>query len=120
MNFPKLQIGNLVADIPIVQGGMGVKVSLASLASAVANEGGIGTISSIGLGDVDVSAKYYEDVSREALVEALREEMLIYAASLDFEKAARIRDRIAEICSQAGISDRPAKKRARKKKPRGR
>ena len=56
----------------------------------------------------------------EALVEALREEMLIYAASLDFEKAARIRDRIAEICSQAGISDRPAKKRARKKKPRGR
>ncbi len=52
MEIPKLQIGNLTANIPIVQGGMGVRVSLASLASAVANEGGIGTISSIGLGNI--------------------------------------------------------------------
>ncbi|MBU4444952.1 nitronate monooxygenase [bacterium] len=43
MEIPKLQIGSLTADIPIVQGGMGVRVSLASLASAVANEGGIGS-----------------------------------------------------------------------------
>ncbi len=56
----------------------------------------------------------------EALVEALREEMLMYSASLEFEKAARIRDRIAMICSEAGISDRPARKRAHKKKGRRR
>ena len=72
MNFPKLQIGNLIADVPIVQGGMGVKVSLSSLASAVANEGGIGTISSIGLGDVNIAAKDYEATSREALIEEIR------------------------------------------------
>ena len=37
-------IGDLEVPIPIVQGGMGVKVSTASLASAVANCGGAGTI----------------------------------------------------------------------------
>jgi nitronate monooxygenase len=68
MEIPKLQIGSLTADIPIVQGGMGVRVSLASLASAVANEGGIGTISSIGLGDLEASKQEYERISREALI----------------------------------------------------
>lgn len=68
MEIPKLQIGSLTSDIPIVQGGMGVRVSLASLASAVANEGGIGTISSIGLGDVETSKQEYERMSREALM----------------------------------------------------
>ena len=68
MKVPKLQIGSLTADIPIVQGGMGVRVSLSSLASAVANEGGIGTISSIGLGNLDDSKREYERISREALV----------------------------------------------------
>lgn len=67
MKIPKLQIGNITADIPIVQGGMGVRVSLSSLASAVANEGGIGTLSSIGLGDL-VAKQEYERMSREALV----------------------------------------------------
>ena len=45
-----LKIGNLIVKVPIVQGGMGVGVSLSGLASAVANEGGIGVISSAGLG----------------------------------------------------------------------
>jgi len=45
-----LIIGNLTASVPIVQGGMGVGISLSGLASAVANEGGIGVISSAGLG----------------------------------------------------------------------
>ncbi|MCK4338927.1 MAG: nitronate monooxygenase [Candidatus Cloacimonetes bacterium] len=68
MEIPKLQIGSLTADIPIIQGGMGVRVSLSALASAVANEGGIGTISSIGLGDIEASKKEYERISREALM----------------------------------------------------
>jgi len=68
IKIPKLKIGSLTADIPIVQGGMGVRVSLASLSSAVANEGGIGTISSIGLGDLEASKKEYERISREGLI----------------------------------------------------
>ena len=72
MNIPKLQIGNLTAEIPIVQGGMGVRISLASLAAAVAEEGGIGTISSIGLGDFEAAQTDYEQISREALQEEIR------------------------------------------------
>lgn len=40
-----LVIGDLVAKVPIIQGGMGVGVSRASLAGAVAKAGGIGVIS---------------------------------------------------------------------------
>lgn len=50
MEFKELRIGNLVAKIPIIQGGMGIGVSLSNLAAAVANEGGIGTISAAQIG----------------------------------------------------------------------
>ncbi|MGL5682778.1 MAG: NAD(P)H-dependent flavin oxidoreductase [Marinifilaceae bacterium] len=46
----KLKIGNLSISVPIIQGGMGVGISLSGLASAVANEGGVGVISAAGLG----------------------------------------------------------------------
>lgn len=45
-----LNIGGLSVAVPIVQGGMGVGISLSRLAGAVANEGGVGVISSAGLG----------------------------------------------------------------------
>ena len=43
-------IGELKIAIPIIQGGMGIGVSLSSLAAAVANEGGVGTISAVAPG----------------------------------------------------------------------
>lgn len=72
MKIPKLQFGSIAVDIPIIQGAMGVRVSLSSLASAVAEEGGIGTISSIGLGDIEASKNEYERMSREALEKEIR------------------------------------------------
>jgi nitronate monooxygenase len=72
MKIPSLQIGDITVRIPIIQGGMGVRVSLAGLASAVANEGGIGTIAAVGLGDIEDSKLDFERVSREALVRELR------------------------------------------------
>ena len=45
-----LKIGNLVAKRPVIQGGMGVGVSLSSLAGAVAKAGGIGIISTAQIG----------------------------------------------------------------------
>lgn len=45
-----LVIGDLRAKLPIIQGGMGVAISLSGLASAVANEGGIGMISAAAIG----------------------------------------------------------------------
>ena len=44
------KIGDLTVKLPIIQGGMGVGVSLSGLASAVANEGGVGVISCAGIG----------------------------------------------------------------------
>ena len=46
----ELKIGDLVAKLPIIQGGMGVRISLSNLASAVANSGGIGIIATAGIG----------------------------------------------------------------------
>ena len=43
-------IGNIEIKVPVIQGGMGVGISLSGLASAVANEGGVGVISCAGLG----------------------------------------------------------------------
>ncbi len=45
-----LKIGNLDIKIPIIQGGMGVGISLSGMATAVANQGGVGVIASAGLG----------------------------------------------------------------------
>lgn len=67
-----LKIGDLVARLPIVQGGMGVGISLSGLASAVANAGGVGVISSAGLGLI------YKDRAKsvaEAAIEGLKEEL---------------------------------------------
>jgi len=48
--LPTLTIGQHTAQYPILQGGMGIRISGASLAAAVANAGGIGIISAMGLG----------------------------------------------------------------------
>jgi nitronate monooxygenase len=68
----QLKIGNLTARLPIIQGGMGVGISLSGLASAVANEGGVGVISCAGLGLIyRHSAKDY----MEACIIGLKEEI---------------------------------------------
>ncbi|SMO56869.1 NAD(P)H-dependent flavin oxidoreductase YrpB, nitropropane dioxygenase family [Balnearium lithotrophicum] len=53
--LPRLRIKNLEPKYPIIQGGMGAKVSLHKLASAVANAGGIGVISAVLLHEKDRS-----------------------------------------------------------------
>jgi len=48
--WPSLRIGDLEVLHPIIQGGMGVRISLHSLASAVSREGGIGVIAAAAIG----------------------------------------------------------------------
>ena len=50
MELPSLRIGNLEAKKPIIQGGMGIGISLSQLAGAVAKEGGVGLISAAQIG----------------------------------------------------------------------
>ena len=65
-------IGNFEIKLPIIQGGMGVGISLSGLASAVANEGGVGVISCAGLGLLykNISGTY-----NEKCIYGLREEI---------------------------------------------
>lgn len=49
MKIPELHLADLVAKVPVIQGGMAVRISMAPLAAAVAEEGGIGLIAGSGL-----------------------------------------------------------------------
>lgn len=49
MKLPELKIGTLVARVPIIQGGMAIRISTARLAAAVGEEGGIGLIAASGM-----------------------------------------------------------------------
>lgn len=53
INLEKLSIGELTIPFPLIQGGMGIGISLSGLASAVANMGGVGVISSVGIGMIN-------------------------------------------------------------------
>jgi nitronate monooxygenase len=68
----ELKIGDLTARLPIIQGGMGVCISLSGLASAVANEGGIGVIACavIGMSEPD----FFSNLA-EADIRVLRREI---------------------------------------------
>jgi nitronate monooxygenase len=62
MKMPELKIGDLISRLPIIQGGMGVGISMSGLASAVANAGGIGVIAGAmaGITEKDVSSNGLE------------------------------------------------------------
>jgi NAD(P)H-dependent flavin oxidoreductase YrpB (nitropropane dioxygenase family) len=71
--IPSLKIGDLEINPPIIQGGMGVRVSGSSLASAVANEGCAGVIASVGLGAFeDASMSEFVDLNNNALRAEIR------------------------------------------------
>lgn len=73
-----LKIGNIEAKVPIIQGGMGIGISLSGLAGAVAKEGGIGIISAaqIGFREPDFTKN-----TKEANIRAIKKE---------YEKARKI------------------------------
>ncbi len=78
MSIKPLKIGNLIIEKPIIQGGMGVGISLGGLAGAVAKEGGIGIISAAQIG-------YREpDFDRDPLAANIR------AIKKEYDKARKI------------------------------
>ena len=110
-----LKIRDLLARVPIVQGGMGVGISMSRLASAVANEGGIGVISAAGLGLV---YKDYSNDFNKATLWGLKEEIRkareaskgvigvnIMVAMTDFANLVKtaIAEKIDVIFSGAGL-----------------
>lgn len=68
-----LSLGGLHIPVPIIQGGMGVGISLSGLAAAVANEGGIGVISCAGLGLIyKEKAKDYLQSNIDGLISEIK------------------------------------------------
>lgn len=78
MKYKALEIGELVAPIPIIQGGMGIGISLGGLAGAVAKEGAVGVISAAQIGYLD---RDFEKNPLEANIRAIK---------MEFEKARKI------------------------------
>ncbi|MEA3431786.1 MAG: nitronate monooxygenase [candidate division WOR-3 bacterium] len=91
--IPKLQIGNLEVDIPIIQGGMGVGISLSGLASAVSNERGVGVIATAGIGMLE--SDFYTNF-KEANRRALQKEI---------KKAKEMTDGIIGVNIMVALSD---------------
>jgi len=67
-----LRIGDLNIRVPIVQGGMGIGISLSNLASAVANMGGVGIISTVGIGQ---TGKHNSLGWKKGNIEGLKQEI---------------------------------------------
>ncbi len=68
-----LNIGDLSIKLPIIQGGMGIGISMSQLASAVANEGGVGVIAAVGIGMFEKDyARDFIDANIRALKREIR------------------------------------------------
>ncbi len=78
MSIKPLKIGNLTVEKPIIQGGMGVGISLGGLAGAVAKEGGVGIISSAQIGFLE------PDFDRDPVAANLR------AIKKEYDRARKI------------------------------
>lgn len=72
--MPRLSIGDISVPVPIIQGGMGVGISLSGLAAAVANAGGIGIIATADIGwDEPDFTKNSREANKRALRRHIRE-----------------------------------------------
>lgn len=91
--MPELRIRDLVASMPIIQGGMGVGISLSGLASAVALCGGIGVISTVGIGMGEPDFRSHQ---REANRRALRQEI---------REARRLTDGVIGVNIMVALTD---------------
>ncbi len=72
INLSSLRIGKLKIKIPIIQGGMGVGLSLSKLASAVAKAGAVGVIATAGIGMLEPD---FASNLKQANERALRQEI---------------------------------------------
>ncbi len=69
---PPLTIGDVTARLPIIQGGMGVGVSMSGLATAVARAGGIGVLAAVLIG---INEKDFMSNPQEATYRALAKQI---------------------------------------------
>ncbi|MGH0599807.1 NAD(P)H-dependent flavin oxidoreductase [Bacillus mycoides] len=104
LNFPQLKIGHMIPKVPIMQGGMGVGISLSKLASAVANAGGIGIISGTGI-SIDEMRMHIRKAKEKIRNTGYIGVNVLFAMNDFAEKMkAAIEEKVDFIISGAGIS----------------
>ncbi|PFJ58818.1 NAD(P)H-dependent flavin oxidoreductase [Bacillus thuringiensis] len=104
LNFPQLKIGHMMPKVPILQGGMGVGISLSKLASAVANAGGIGIISGTGI-SIDEMRIHIRKAKEKIRNTGYIGVNVLFAMNDFAEKMkAAIEEKVDFIISGAGIS----------------
>ncbi|QCJ43044.1 nitronate monooxygenase [Bacillus sp. S3] len=104
MNFPQLKIGHMIPKVPIMQGGMGVGISLSKLASAVANAGGIGIISGTGISVEDMRFHIRQAKARIKNAGYIGVNVLFAMNDFAEKMKAAIEEKVDFIISGAGIS----------------
>lgn len=103
MKLPELKIGNLIARIPIVQGGMSIRISGGKLAGAVAATGAVGVIGASGLEHEELAQEIR--TARKLAQGGIIGINILYAAS-DFLGIVHtaVKEKIDFITSGAGFS----------------
>lgn len=104
LSFPQLKIGHMMPKYPIIQGGMGVGISLSGLASAVANAGGVGIISGTGITVEDM--RFHIRKAKEKIKGSGYIGVNVLFAMNDFAEKmkAALEEKVDFIISGAGIS----------------
>jgi nitronate monooxygenase len=104
LKLPQLKIGHMMPKVPIIQGGMGVGISLSGLATAVAKAGGIGIISGTGI-TVDELRSHIK-IAKDAVKDFGYIGVNVLFAMNDFAEKMKIaiEERVDFIISGAGIS----------------
>nr|WP_249365323.1 nitronate monooxygenase [Cytobacillus citreus] len=104
MNFPQLKISHMMPTVPVLQGGMGVGISLSNLASAVANAGGVGIISGTGISVEDMRTHIRK--AKSLLKDTGYIGVNVLFAMNDFAEKmkAALEEKVDFIISGAGIS----------------
>lgn len=94
MTYPELKIGDLTAKKPVIQGGMGIGISLSGLAGAVAKAGGIGIISTaqIGFREPDFEGNPVEACRRAIGKELTRARKIAPEGIIGFNIMTALRD----------------------------
>ncbi len=103
MKLPELKIGNLIARIPIIQGGMSIRISGGKLAGAVAATGAVGVIGASGLEHEELAQEIR--TARKLAQGGIIGINILYAAS-DFLGIVHtaVKEKIDFITSGAGFS----------------
>jgi nitronate monooxygenase len=104
LKLPQLKIGHMMPKVPIIQGGMGVGISLSGLATAVAKAGGIGIISGTGITVEELRS--HIKTAKDAVKDVGYIGVNVLFAMNDFAEKMKlaIEEKVDFIISGAGIS----------------